>query len=257
MTSHPTDEPKQRKTSTSRERLWASVTRPFYLLFTEPVLFAITLWSAFSFGLVYLFTQSVEQVFVGLYGWTSYSAGYVQGAVVIGEVVGFLACLYQHRWFFKSAEWNAEQPGQPVPEARLYMSVLGSFFGMTGGMFVYAWTSYSSISWVAPAAGLAMVGFGIQVVVTAAADYVTDAYAASGFNGSAISAVAAVESITAGLLPLATQRLYSSLGFQWASGLIGFLALFLSFAPILFLWKGRWFRARSPFMLAGDQRMQI
>lgn len=235
-------------------RVLVSATRPIYLLFTEPVLFASTMWSAFSFGLVYLFTQSVEQVFTGVYGWTAYSTGYVQFAVVIGEVVGFMACLYQHRLFFQSAERNTECPGKPIPEARLYMSVFGSFFGITGGMFVYAWTSYPSIPWIAPAVGLGMVGFGVQVVITAVADYVTDAYAASGYAGSAISAVAAVENITAGLLPLATQRMYSTLGFQWASSLIGFLALLLSFAPVLLIWKGRWFRERSPFMLAGDQQ---
>jgi hypothetical protein len=215
------------------------------------------MWSAFAFGLVYLFTQSVEQVFAGLYGWSAYSTGYVQFAIVIGEFLGFIACLFQHRLFFRSAARNKEFPGTPIPEGRLYMSVFASFFGMTGGMFVYAWTSYPELPWIVPTIGLAMVGFGVQMVITAASDYVCDAYAASGFAGSAISAVAAMENVTAGLLPLATKALYSNLGFQWASTLIAFLALMLSFAPVLFLWKGRQFRARSPFMLAGQSQGAI
>ena len=82
---------------------------------------------------------------------------------------------------------------------------------------------------------------------------IEDAYAGSNYAGSAISAVAAGENVVAGLLPLATKRLYHDLGFQWASSLIGFLALLLSCAPIVFVWKGRWFRERSPFMESGGQ----
>ncbi|APA11325.1 hypothetical protein sscle_07g060950 [Sclerotinia sclerotiorum 1980 UF-70] len=40
-----------------------SVQRPLYVLFTESVIFIATLWAAFSLGTIYLFTQSVEQVY--------------------------------------------------------------------------------------------------------------------------------------------------------------------------------------------------
>jgi MFS family permease len=237
-------------------RLLRSMARPAYLLFTEPVLFASTLWSAFSFGTVFLFTQSVTQVFSGLYGWEEYSTGYVQAAVVVGEFLGWLANFYSSHLYLKSAGRNKEMPGRPIPEARLYVSVFGSFFGIVGGMFVYAWTSYPYFPGIAPAIGLAMVGFGIQVVVSAVADYITDAYAASDYAGSAISAVAAGENIVAGLLPLAAQSMYTNLGFQWASTLLGLLALLLSLAPVIFIWKGRWFRERSPLMQAGNGQGQ-
>ncbi|TKA69079.1 hypothetical protein B0A55_08140 [Friedmanniomyces simplex] len=234
-------------------RLLKSTTRPAYLLFTEPVLLASTLWSAFSFGTVFLFTQSTAQVFTSLYGWEEYSIGYVQGAVVIGEIIGWFPTLYSSHLYLKSASRNTEVPGRPIPEARLYLSVFGSFVGITGGMFVYAWTSYPSLPWIAPTIGLGMVGFGIQVVVTAVADYITDIYAASGYAGSAVSAVAAGENVVAAFLPLAAQSMYINLGFQWASTLLGLLALLLSFAPVVFILFGRQFRARSPFMRAGGQ----
>lgn len=238
-------------------RLLKSMTRPAYLLCTEPVLFASTSWSAFSFGTVFLFTQSVEQVFIELYGWKEYSTGYVQGAVVIGELLGWLATLYSSHLYLKSAARNTEAPGQRIPEARLYVSVFASFLGIVGGMFVYAWTSYPWLPWIAPAIGLAMVGFGIQVVVSAVADYITDAYAASDYAGSAISACAAGENIVAAFLPLAAESMYTNLGLHWASSLLGFLALLLSFAPVVFIWKGRELRARSPFMQgAGQQKSQ-
>lgn len=230
------------------KRMYEAVTRPGKLLWSEPVLSCCSLWSGFSFGTVFVFTQSVEQVFTGLYGWSEYQCGYVQGAVVIGEILGWVASLYGSHLFLKSASRNTETPGRPIPEARLYVSVFGSFVGITGGMFVYAWTSYPYLPWIAPAIGLAMVGFGIQIVVSAVADYVTDAYADSGKAGSAISAVAATEDVVAGFLPLATQSMYTNLGFNWASTLLGLIALLISFAPVVFIWKGQQLRERSEYM---------
>ncbi|KAK0873381.1 hypothetical protein LTR87_012009 [Friedmanniomyces endolithicus] len=237
-------------------RLLKSTTRPAYLLLTEPVLLASTLWSAFSFGTVFLFTQSTAQVYSTLYGWPAYRIGYLQSAVVIGEALGWFPTLYSSRLYFQSASRNRENPGSPIPEARLYLSVLGSFVGIAGGMFVYAWTAYPSLPWIAPTIGLGMVGFGIQVVVTAVADYITDIYAASGYAGSAVSAVAAGENVVAAFLPLAAQGMYGRLGFQWASTVLGVLAVGLSSAPVVFILWGRQFRARSPFMRAGGEGME-
>ncbi|KAK5164599.1 uncharacterized protein LTR77_009805 [Saxophila tyrrhenica] len=233
--------------------LGRSVYRPVYLLATEPVLIASTIWSAFSFGTVFLFTQSTEQVYIALYGWNVWSTGYIQAAIVVGEILGFLTSFLSTKLYFASTPRNTEAPGRPIPEARLYVSIFGSFAGIAGGMFVYAWTAYPSLPWIAPTIGLGMVGFGIQTVVSAVADYIEDAYAVSGYAASAISGVAAGENIVAAFLPLATQRMYTSLGFQWASSLLGFVAVVLSFAPVVFVWKGRELRGRSPFMRSGGQ----
>jgi len=236
----------QSREMTLFQKLSKSVRRPIYMLLTEPVVFVFTVWSAFMVGTVYLFTQSVEQVFAELYGWTASQAGYVQVAVVIGECIGFLGALVSAKLYFASAPRNKEAPGSPIPEARLYMSLIGSFAGVTGGMFVYGWSSYPSLPWIAPAIGLVMVGFGTNVVVIAIADYVVDAY--SKYAGSAVAAIVLGENIFAAFLPLAAQSMYRILGFQWASTVLGFLSLILSFAPVVIVMYGKRIRARSPFM---------
>ena len=76
--------------------------------------------------------------------------------------------------------------------------------------------------------------------------YVTDAYAK--YAASASAAVCFGENIFAAFLPLAAQSMYTNLGFQWASSLLAFIALGLSFAPIVLVWKGTSIRERSPFM---------
>ncbi|KAK0638311.1 Efflux pump atB [Lasiodiplodia hormozganensis] len=227
--------------------LLRSVQRPLYMLLTEPVALVCTLMAGLIVGNIYLFTQSVEQVFAGLYGWDDpVQAGFVQVAVVAGEMVGWAGALVSAQLYFASAKRNTENPGTPIPEARLYVGAVAGFVGMAGGMFVYAWTSYPELPWIAPAVGLAMVGAGNTVVIIGFADYVVDAYAK--FAGSAIAAVSLGENVFAAFLPLAAQSMYTDLGFWWASSLLGFLSLVLSFAPVVLIIWGKEIRARSPFI---------
>lgn len=230
----------------SRQNLASSVTRPVILLCNEPVLFVSTLWSAFTVGTLFLFTQSVEQVFMGLYDWTVTQTGYVQSAIVIGECIGWSLNFLSRKLYFGSASRNNEIPGTPIAEARLYMAVVGGVLGISGGMFTYAWTSYPTIPWIAPAISLAMVGAGSVLVVTGVTDYVVDGY--SHYAGSAMGAVATGENTFSAFLPLATFSMYQNLGFNWASTLLAFVSLALSLIPTLMFFWGKEIRARSTFM---------
>lgn len=232
--------------ATISEKIIPSATRPVILVFTEPVLFVSTMWSAFTVGTLFLFTQSVEQVFLELYDWNATQTGFVQAAIVIGELIGWGFNLLSRTLYFGSSSRNTEIPGTPIPEARLYMAVMGGIFGISGGMFAYAWTSYSHIPWIAPTIGLGMVGAGSVLVVSGVSDYVVDAY--SRYSGSAMGAVATGENIFSAFLPLATMSMYNHLGLQWASTLLALIALVLSLIPtLMFVW-GKEVRHRSPFM---------
>ncbi|KAE8139723.1 major facilitator superfamily domain-containing protein [Aspergillus pseudotamarii] len=235
------------QTGSAFSRFVQSSTRPLVLVCTESVVLVSTLWSAFTVGTLFLFTQSAEQVFVDLYGWSHTQAGYVQAAIVIGEVLGWLINLFSAKLYFGSASRNTESPGVPIPEARLYLAVVGGVVGITGGMFTYAWTSFPHIPWIAPAIGLAMVGAGSVIVVAGVSDYVVDSY--SKYAGSAMGAVATGENLFSALLPLATMSMYTNLGFQWASTTLAFISLVLSLAPTLMFFWGKQIRARSPFIM--------
>ena len=223
-----------------------TVLRSARMLLTDPTIFTFTLWSSFCFGTVFLFTQSVIQVFDTLYSWDESSAGIVQIAVVIGEVLGYLACLFQNRYLYPlSAKTNSSRSYEPVYEGRLYLSVFGSLLGLTGGYFVYAWTSYPSLPWIAPTFGMALVGFGVMTVVQAVVCYITDAYADRA--ASAVAANAFGENMFAAWLPLATLKMYSSdvgMGLHWASSFLGFLGLLLSCVPVVLIFIGPKLRSK-------------
>ena len=226
--------------------LFEAITRPACLLCVEPVVFCFTLWSSFSFGLVFISTQSVAQVYSTNYAFTDAASGLVQIALFVGEICGFVACFPQNRYYKKSAARNAVEAGVPIPEARLPFSIPASLLGLTGGLFWYAWSSFGYVHWMVPTVGLAFVGFGIMVIVTTVDLYITDAYGK--YAGSAIAAVAFGENIFAAWLPLAASSMYMALGFQWASSLLGFVALILTLAPIGLVLKGDKVRKRSKFI---------
>jgi MFS family permease len=233
------------KTSPTRF-LYDTVILPAYLLCTEPVVFFFTLLSALSYGLVFISTQSVTQVFTTNYDFEEYQAGLVQASMVIGEILGFFACLIQNTWYTHATRSNIDKSESELSEVRLYFSIPASFIGLAGGLFFYGWTSYPFLPWILPAIGLAFIGFGVTVVMQAIMMYTTDAYAK--YAASASAAVCFGENIFAAFLPLAAQSMYTNLNFQWASSLLAFIALSLSFAPIVLVWKGPYIRAHSHFM---------
>ncbi|KAG9623760.1 putative multidrug transporter, partial [Aureobasidium melanogenum] len=162
-----------------------------------------------------------------------------------GATIATIVNPIQDQLYLRSAGRNKESPGKPIPEARLYFSIPGSLI-FTAGLFVYGWTSYTFVPWIAPAIGIAMVGFGIYSIYQAVVNYFTDAY--SKYSASALSAASFGRNVFGAFLPLASPQLYSNLGYQWASTLLGLVALILSLAPVFLLVKGSAIRARSPFM---------
>jgi hypothetical protein len=223
------------------------VIRPSYLLCTEPVVFFFMLLSALSYGIVFISTQSVTQVYQSLYSFSEPRTCLIQGSIVFGEIIGFLFCiLAQDRFYARKAAASRLHRNINLPEVRLYLAIPASFLGISGGLFWYGWTSYSWLSYYLPTVGLFLIGFGTMAVMQAIMVYITDSY--DKYAGSASAAICFGENIFAAWLPLASQSMYTKLGFRWASSLLGFLAFILSFAPVVLVWKGRWIRERSPFM---------
>lgn len=83
---------------------------PVRLLCTEPVVFLFTLLSALSYGIVFVSTQSVTQVFTTSFDFAEYQAGLVQASIVIGEILGFIACLFQNAYYARVRRANPYKP---------------------------------------------------------------------------------------------------------------------------------------------------
>ncbi|THV90735.1 putative multidrug transporter, partial [Aureobasidium pullulans] len=198
-----------------------------------------------KWGLLFLFQSSITQTFSTNYGFSVFQTSLIQLSLSAGATIATAVNPLQDQLYLRSAGRNKETPGKPIPEARLYFSIPGSLI-FTAGLFVYGWTSYTFVPWIAPAVGIAMVGFGIYSIYQAVVNYFTDAY--SKYSASALSAASFGRNLFGAFLPLASPQLYSNLGYQWASTLLGLVALVLSLAPVFLLIKGKQIRAKSPFM---------
>lgn len=225
---------------------------------TEFVVSSFTFWSAFSFGTVFIMTQSIPLVYTSLYSWVEWKDGIIQIALFIGEFIGLLVCFVQDFIIYprysthRSSKLNVlKRPEKqserlpPNPEARLYSSIPASFFGLTAGFFIYGWTSQpeKGYAWPLPTLGLLLIGIAIMVIVQAVTTYITDCYPT--YANSAVSVIAFGENMFAAFLPLATRDMYTRLGFAWASTLLGFLAIAVSTGPLLLVLFGPQIRATS------------
>lgn len=227
--------------------LQISFERPTRMLLTEPVVTFFTLWVSFAWGILFLFFSSVGQTFSHNYGWGTFTSGLVQLAISVGAVIGTVVNPIQDWIYLRSARNNQENPGRPIPEARLYTSIPGSLL-FAGGLFWYGWGSVGdgSIHWIVPTLGIGCTGVGIYSIYMAVVNYLTDAY--EKYAASALSAASLGRNTFGAFLPLASFELFDTLGYGWAGSLLGFVGVALSVVPVVLVLKGPDIRRRSPFM---------
>lgn len=230
-----------------------NILRPFTLLLTEPVVFSFTLLSALSYGITFLSTQSIPQVYTATYAFTESQAAYIQATIVLGELVGWGICLWGQDPFFEKCAKRAEgseRLRRKLPEKRLCGAVPASLFALAAGLFIYGFTARPSISLYVPTLGLFLIGVGVVVVMQAIMMYVTDSYGI--YAASASAAVCFGENVFAAFLPLGSQGMYDRLGFGWAGGLLGFVAVGLAVGPVVLLVYGERVRRRSRRMVSNS-----
>ncbi|KAL8284121.1 hypothetical protein RQP46_004870 [Phenoliferia psychrophenolica] len=213
-----------------------SMTRPLYLLVTEPVVAAFSLWVGFCWGVLYLTLEAVPLVMVGVYGFNSGQTGLVFFGVVVAAGIGFLTNLYQEKLYQKHVKARG-------PEARLYASCVGGLL-FPAGIFIFAF-SQGRGHWIGPAIGLTICFTGIFTIYLATFNYLADSYTL--YASSALSGQSLCRNLAGCVFPLFTNQMYSRLGYQWASFLAGCIGVLLCFTPFILLKYGPRIRAASKF----------
>ncbi|KAG0155520.1 hypothetical protein PDIDSM_1097 [Penicillium digitatum] len=235
-----------------------SFPRPTKMLLTKPVVIFFTLWISFAWGILYLFFPSVVQTYSTNYGWGTLGTGLVQLAISVGAIIGTAINPLQDWFYLRSERRNKEKPGKPIPEARLYTSILGSLL-FAAGLFWYGWASQPDIHWIVPTIGIMAAGIGIYSIYMAVVNYLTDAY--ERYAASALSAASLGRNAFGAFLPLASSQLFGDLGFGWAGTLLGFIGVALSIVPVILVFKGPQIRERGKFMREAmwepEERVQV
>ncbi|TNY19571.1 major facilitator superfamily domain-containing protein [Rhodotorula diobovata] len=220
-----------------RQMMKTSLGRPVRLLFTEPVLVAMTAWISFQWGVLYLFLVSIPYVFGRIYEFNTGECGMIYVTQFIGSVIGMSMDQYCMRLY----RANVAKRG---PEARLYTAFVGGVC-VPVGAFIFCFTAYPHVHWMAPTIGIVILYCGMYTVYLSAFNYLAEAYTL--YASSALSAMSFVRNCVGAVFPLFTTQMYTGLGIQGAAGLTAGLGTLLSATPFVLFIYGARLRARSPF----------
>jgi DHA1 family multidrug resistance protein-like MFS transporter len=201
---------------------------PWKLLFLEPIVFLITIYTAFIYGILYLFLEAYPIVFTEYRGIKSTLATLPYIGLIIGVLVGCgIVIAFEPRYNRKlQANGNI-----PVPEQRLLPMMIGAII-FPIGLFWFAWTgNYPEIHWIVPTLSGILTGAAILTIFLQALNYLVDAYLM--VAASAIAANTFLRSFFGAGFPLFATAMFRNLGVDWAGSLLGFLAI--AFLPIPFL----------------------
>ena len=146
-----------------------SLYRPFHLLFTEPVVFWFSLWVAFSWAVLYLTLAAIPLVFQNNHGFSLQQANAVFAAMCVGALIASVLSIYQEK--------IARKHGKLInsPEGRLYFACVESAC-MPIGLFMFGWTSASSIHWIVPTIAVSIATIGIFAIYLSVFNYLADTY---------------------------------------------------------------------------------
>ncbi|THU81172.1 MFS general substrate transporter [Dendrothele bispora CBS 962.96] len=223
--------------SSLRTLIYISCTRPIYLLLTEPVITSFSLWIGFAWGVLYCMVESISLVFSSTYDFNIGQTGSIFSTMLVGSVLGMSTNFIQERLYRKYYSTRG-------PEARLYFACVAAI-AFPVGMFIYAWTSFSRIPWIAPAIGIAFFIWATFVIYLAVFTYLADCYGP--FASSALAGQSLCRNLAATAFPLFTRQMFDRLSYKWANTLFGCIAVVMMPIPFILFFYGPSIRRRSKF----------
>lgn len=139
------------------------------------------------------------------------------------------------------------ETGQVAPEAMTIVVILGAIL-LSVGQLWFAWTCQPSVHWIVPILAGVPFGAGNARVFIYATSYIARSYGI--YTASALSGNMFLRSLMGACLPLAGPSMYSTLGLNWASTLLGIVEAACVSIPIVFYIYGHRIRKVSPMIQA-------
>ncbi|POR31741.1 Polyamine transporter 3 [Tolypocladium paradoxum] len=228
------------------------LTRPLRMLVSEPIVSATCAYLALVYTIFYMSFQAFPIIFQRLYGLSPGVTGLCYLPIGAGACLGMPVF-----WYWDGVLARAQERGAPWVKQEEYRRVPLACCG--GPLFVISlfwlgFTARSSVSFVVPMLAGVPFGMGFMLIFMALLNYLTDAYEI--FAASANAAASCCRSLLAVVLPLATSRMFDTLGISGACALLGCLSAGMCVIPFIFIWKGPSIRSRSRFCIALMERKE-
>lgn len=241
-----------------------ALTRPWILLFREPIVLLTSLYISIVYGTLYMFFAGFPIVFEGARGWSQGAAGLAFVGVAIGVCLATLAAGVDNKRYVRLCAAIEERGGAVEPEARLSTAMAGSII-IPIGLFLFAWTTYPSVPWIVPIIGAVFFACGLVMVFISLMSYLVDSctfdpcfmilrhtahahlFTDVVYAASVLAANSVLRSLFGTAFPLFTTRMYEKLGNQWASSIPAFLVLGCLPFPFLFYKYGERIRSKCKY----------
>ena len=228
--------------------LTVTLIRPLHMLLTEPIVAFLSLYVAFNFSVLFCFFAAFPYTFRSVYGFNTEQAGLVFLAVGVGCLLAVPTVILCDRYLYQPHVKLSHENGLKglvAPEYRLYPAMIGSF-GLPIGLFWFAWSARSDVSWASPVVSAVPFAWGNLSVFIGSATYLIDAYLALN-AASAMAANGFLRYVLGAVFPLFTLQMYRGMGINWATSLLGFVCTALLPVPWIIFKYGKAIRARSKY----------
>lgn len=217
--------------------------RPLHMMFVEPLVAYLSLYTGFAFAMMFSFFGSYNYVFQTIYHFNQKEIG----LTFLGILVGFLFAVLSFGIFdatlYRKAARRAN--GKPAPEHRLYAAMLGSFM-LPIGLFWFAWSPWKGVHWIVPVLGGVPFGWGSLAIFISATTYLVDVYGHTN-SASAVAANGILRYAFGAVFPLFTLQMYEGMGVHWAGSVFAFVGLVGLPVPWVFYGYGKVLRGRSKY----------
>ncbi|KAI0599017.1 bicyclomycin resistance protein [Biscogniauxia sp. FL1348] len=234
-----------------RDYFKRGIIRPVKMFMRSPVIVIMALYTAVTYGYLYLMFTTMTEVFTESYGFSTSTVGLAFLGLGVGSLSGIAIFSATSDRYIQRKAAEADRAAEATgaaksgmkPEYRLPLLPLGAA-AIPAGLFIYGWTAEYRVHWIAPIIGTAVVGLGNLVIFMAIQTYLVDAYTV--YAASALATNTIVRSIAGAVLPLAGLQMYAQLGLGWGNSLLGFIAVALVPVSLGLLKYGERLRTRFP-----------
>ncbi|KZL80770.1 major facilitator superfamily transporter [Colletotrichum incanum] len=226
---------------TVAQQFKVALSRPWILLFKEPIVLLTSIYMAIVYGTLYMLFAAFPIVFQRHRGWSPGVGGLAFLGVAVGMIVAVIYTGFDSRRYLKV---SAAHGGFAPPEARLPPSMVGACL-LPIGLFWFAWTNGPEIHWIVSIIASGFFAAGLVLVFLSLLNYLIDSYVI--FAASVLAANSVMRSLFGAAFPLFTTQMYENLGIHWASSIPAFLALACLPFPFLFYKYGHVIRRKCAF----------
>ncbi|KAI1869855.1 uncharacterized protein JN550_005445 [Neoarthrinium moseri] len=227
--------------------LKVSLSRPWLMLATQPIIQALALYQAFNYGMMYLIISSFPSLWEGSYGMPKGQAALNYVSLAAGSLIGVNVSGLLTDPVYKKLKTRhgllEDEPG--VPEFRVPLMIPASIITPCG-ILLFSWSAQVRAHFILPNLGVAIMAGSSMISYQCIGAYIADSY--DNYTASASAACCFLRSLGAFAFPLFVPALFGNLGYGWGGSVLVLVAIVIGIpAPLLFWKYGARLRRSSRF----------